>query len=232
MTNPIPVNEWLKKAQTPAEGLKLVSITGTTSDENNAGDWITAEVIEGIKKEAHDTRVASYSLPDLKVYPCHGCFGGGNHVCTGTCDRNDIESSLYRPEDAMIRVYEKIRECDILLVTADARWGGLNHLVQRFLERMTPFANASAAGRNTNPDKLAGIITTGDGSLNVAGQLMAALNAFGFSFPRYAFVAWHVPRLSSRESVQQAYEQSQAVHKDAELLAASLAKYASLLKGA
>jgi hypothetical protein len=152
-------------------------------------------------------------------------------VCLDPCDRNDIESDIYRADDGMLSLYDQIRSSDIMVLATDVRWSGLNHYTQRFLERLNPFVNLAAAGKPALTKKVAGVVVAGDGALALTGPLMSTLSAVGFSFPRYAYAAWHTPRSVSNETAKAAYLKANAVHEDLSLLGQDLVTFAKLLKG-
>ena len=219
------------RTPTPSEqAFKLLVVVSSKPEENNVSEWMVDEAVQHIKTR-HAVEVARYALPKLRVHACIGCYGGGGRVCMYPCDRNDIESDIYRPDDQMAELYEQMLAADALLVATDVRWSGLNHLTQRFLERLDPFVNQAAAGKPLLKKKVAGLIIAGDGGVAVAGQMMSTLNAVGYAFPRYAYAAWHIPRGATSAQVKGAYEKSSAVHEDLRLLADDIMDYARCIKG-
>lgn len=230
--DPISVEEFISKAgPTPSDNaLKLLVVGSALPEEKLVSDWMADEAVEAMKEKA-EVEVARYSLPKLRIHPCVGCYGGGGRTCMHLCDRNDIESDIYRPDDQMGTLYEQMIAADILLIATDVRWSGLNHYTQRFLERLDPFVNQAAVGKPVLRKKVAGVIIVGDGGVQLAGSLMSTLNAVGYAFPRYAFTAWHIPRGTSAEQVRSAYEKSKAVHDDLQLMAEDLMDYAKTLRG-
>lgn len=235
MVGPISVDEYLgevvKGEPTPEENApRLLVIVGSSPDEQNASEWMADEAV-GIMKKEYRVEVARYALPKLRVHACVNCYGGGGRVCMHPCDRNDIESDIYRADDQMLTVYDQMLSADALLVATDVRWGGFNHYVQRFLERLNPFVNQAAAGKPVLKKKVAGVIVAGDGAVSLAGTAMAALNAVGYAFPRYGYVAWHIPRTAPGEQVKVAFERSKAVHEDLRLLAGDLMDTAKRFRG-
>ena len=229
---PVSVREWLSKSA-PADGsaVRLVVVHGSGAQEHNAGRWIASEIVDKIKTEMPMTGIAEFNLPDMHIASCSGCYGGGGRACAFPCDRNDGQKEIHDTSDELVKIQERILDGDILLLVADSRWGGLNHHVQRFIERMNSLANRAASGRPLLKNKVAGIVVVGDSPLPTAGQLMMSLNAFGFAFPQYAYVAWSIPRLATHEACQQAFKQAQAVHSDAKLVGSDLIRFAKLLKG-
>lgn len=242
MPGPISVDEFLKEesgeeqpvkkaSPTPSDGApKALVITGSTPEENNVSEWMADEAVEAMKHHG-EVEIARYALPKLRIHPCVGCYGGGGRMCMHPCDRNDIESDIYRPDDQMSTLYDQMLAADMLLLATDVRWSGLNHFVQRFTERLNPFVNQAAAGKPVLKKKVAGLIVVGDGSVAAAGLLMSTLNAVGYAFPRYAYAAWHIPRGVSAEQTKSAYEKSRAVHEDLRLLAEDLMDYSKSLRG-
>ena len=147
------------------------------------------------------------------------------------CDINDVQSKIYDKQDDMLKIHERLIEGDVLLLVADVRWGGLNHHVQHFVERLNPFPNSASEKHPLLKNKVAGVVVVGDSPFSVAGQLMAALNASGFAFPCCGYVAWSMPRLAPKEAVRQAYDKSQAVKTDISLVASDLIRFSNMLKG-
>lgn len=227
--HPISIDEF-EKARADSENVKALVVVSSLPEENNASEWMADELTEELKAKG-GVDVARYALPKLRVHACVGCYAGGGRVCMDPCDRNDIESDIYRADDGMLGLYDQIRQCDIFVLATDVRWAGLNHLTQRFLERLNPFVNMAAVGKPMLKKKTAGVVIAGDGSQALAGKVMATLNAVGFSFPRFAYAAWHIPRMASAETTQAAYQKSKEVHEDLRLLAEDLMDYAKLLRG-
>lgn len=231
---PIPVRDIIRKGPSPEAGgdsvLKLVVVSCADRGEPSAIHLVVDEVLSKIRAAAREAEVAKVYLPNTKIHGCVGCFSGGGRVCGFPCDRNSIESDIYKPDDGMLGVYDKIIDADALLLAADSRWGSVDHHTQRFIERLTPFPNLAAQGRPMLKRKVAGIVTVGDNALSTAGALMAALNAVGFAFPNYAYVAWNVPRSATVRITQDAFEQSKAVHDNAALLARDLVHFVRTAK--
>lgn len=232
MTTPISVEDFINKASpSPSDqAIKAMVITSARSDEPNASSWMAEEATQ-LLRDAH-VEVATYSLTGTRIHPCVGCYGGGGRVCMHPCDRNDIESDIFQPNDGMGVLYEQLIATDILILATDVRWGGLNHYTQRFIERLNPFVNQAAAGKPLIKDKLAGLLIVGDGALSVTGQLMMALNAVGFIFPRYGYSAWHVPRSASADATKAAFEKSTSVHHNTQLLVADCVSAVKGMRGA
>lgn len=210
--------------------LKLMVVVGSTDEEKNAASWLASEAAALFMKAAPNTEIATFELPKLRVHACSGCYGGGR-VCMMPCDRNDIESDIYRPDDGMIPLYEKMQEADMLVLAVDARWGGVNHYMQKFLERLNPFVNEAAHGRELLVNKVGGVIIVGEGASGVAGKVLATLNAVGYALPRYALTPWHIPHAATREQVKSAFDKSKAVHDDLELMVESMVKLTKHLRG-
>jgi multimeric flavodoxin WrbA len=231
MSDPITVDEFLAKADPPSseQPIRLLVVLGSSPDEQNVSEWMADEAIAACK--AHSVEVAKYHLPKLRVHPCVNCYGGGGRVCMHPCDRNDIESDIYRPDDQMQTIYDQMIAADMLLVATDVRWSGINHYTQRFFERLNPFVNQAAAGKPLLKKKVAGVIVVGDGAVAVAGIAMSVLNAVGYSLSQYGYAAWHVPRSVSADQAKAAYERSKAVHDDVRLLSEGMLDYTTRLRG-
>lgn len=233
MSGPISVDEFLGKAAsvTPSAGApRLLVVVSSTPEESLASEWMADEVVENMQGRG-EVEVARYCLPKLRIHPCVGCYGGGGRVCMHLCDRNDIESDIYRPDDSMVTLYDQMIAADMLLLATDVRWSGLNHYTQRFFERLDPFANQASIGKPVLKKKVAGVVIVGDGAVEGAGRAMTTLNAIGYAFPRHGYAAWHVPRITKAEQVKAAFQKSTAVHEDLRLLAEDLMDYAKTLRG-
>lgn len=230
MVKPIPVDDYMASPTPSDNALKLLVVVSSKPDDGNVSEWMADEVVAEVKG-SFSVEVARYALPSVRVHACVGCYGGGGRVCMYPCDRNDIESDIYRPDDQMGTLYEQMLAADALLVATDVRWSGLNHYTQRFFERLDPFVNQAAAGKPILRKKVAGLVIAGDGGVALAGSMMSTLNAVGYAFPRYAYAAWHIPRGASAAQVKSAYDKSKAVHEDLRLLAHDLMGYAKSLRG-
>ena len=217
MTAPISVDEYLGKASpTPSDNAVKAMVVMADDQPENASNIMAQEAISLL--ESAGCEVAQYKLPKMRIHPCVNCYGGGGRVCVHPCDRNDVESDIYRPDDAMVELSEQLIACDLLVLATDVRWGAANHYAQRFIERLNPFVNQAAMKKPVLKDKVASLLVAGDGGLAVTGQLMMALSAVGFIFPRYAFTAFHVPRGASADSTRAALEKSTSVHTNIQLM--------------
>lgn len=228
MGSPIPVEEFLKSSN--GQPAKLLLLVSSTPDENNVSEWMADEFAEIVKKK-DQVEVARYALPKLRISPCVGCYAGGGRTCMDPCDRNSIESDIYAPNDQMMVLYDQMREADMMVIATDIRWGGLNHVTQRFLERLNPFVNMAAVGKPMLKKKVGGVLTAGVGAEGLAANLLLALNSVGFALPKTAFTSWHVPRTATPDLAKSAYEKSKQVHDSLELMATSLVDYSKLLRG-
>lgn len=238
MSEPVSIDEFLEMEKaggpdaspTPSDNaLKLLVIVSSGPEEQNAAEWMADEVTEVLKSQ--QVEVAKYALPKLKIHPCVGCYGGGGRQCMHPCDRNDIESDIYRPDDQMVLLYDQLIASDMLLFAADVRCGGLNHYAQKFLERLNPFVNQARVGKPLIAKKAAAVVVAGDGGSVLAGHAMAALTTVGFGFPRAGAKSWHVPHAAGAEATKTAYEKSRDIHTGLEQLAHDLVDYARALKG-
>lgn len=195
MTTPISVEQWLKsgamrKSDNSGEPIKVMLVLSALPEENNGSNQLAEEAISLLTELIPDIQVAKFMLPKVKIHPCVGCYGGGTRECVGECDRNDLESDIYKPDDGMVPLYEKMLEADILIIASDVRWCGVNSFMQKFLERLKPFANSFNNGKNLLKNKAAGVLVFGEGCTDVSARLMSTMSSLGYALPAHAFVAF------------------------------------------
>jgi len=230
---PLSVKDWLTKAA-PMKALgssvpQVLFVTGLLPEESVV-DLLAEVLLECFMKEGR-AEIARYALPNLRITPCVGCAGGGR-ACRIPCDRNDIESEIFAGDDEMGMLHEQMKLSDIFILASDVRANSVNSHVQRFLERLEPFATSVREGVNLLEGKVAIPLIAGSGAQEVASRLMATLMDRGYSFGTPACAA--LPLLpgtslgKARDIFNRGYSLDEVV---LEAIAKSALKTSKLLKG-
>lgn len=141
--------------------------------KNGNSETLARSVANGIQ-EIPDTTVEFIRLNDLKISPCQGC-GGCNKTSTCVID------------DDMTALYEKVDQCDLLILVSPIYFYGLSAQCKTFVDRFQArWARKYLAGIRFRKDEqrqgilLATAATQGkkvfDGALLTAHTLFDALD--------------------------------------------------------
>lgn len=167
-----------------------------------APDTPTAALYTALLKEFRRNHVdaAEHHLAKMKLNACDGCYASGGRTCLLPCDYNDIDEELYDPSDKGVLITDSLVDCELLLVVAEARCGGLDSLTQRFLERLKPFDNlARLQHQRLLDNKFAVVVAVGDGADAAVGQMTARLLGLGLSIPAYGSISVEIESFWTRD---------------------------------
>ena len=96
------------------------------------------------------------------------------------------------PDDGK-RVYQLIRESDVVIMATPIWWGQPSSLIQRLIERMDGFDESYInSGVNELYKKVFGVIVTGsdDGAQSCVQRLCGFATEFGFTIPPESYAFW------------------------------------------
>ena len=235
MTRPLSVKDWLAKASPALTSAsdpsvpQVLFVTGLLPEESVV-DLLAEVLLESFVREGR-AEIARYTLPNLRLKPCVGCAGGGR-TCRIPCDRNDIESEIFASDDEMGMLHEQMKISDILILASDVRAGSVNSHVQRFLERLEPFATSMREGISLLENKVAIPLIAGSNASEVASRLMATLMGMGYSFGTPACAALTLLPGTSLGKARDIFNRGYSLDEDAlEAIAKSALKTSKFLKG-
>ena len=102
---------------------KILGVVGSPRLDGNT-HILVSRILEAAQSEGAVTDIAF--LKDLKIRECDGC-----HVCWNgkPCSKNDD----------MIKLYEKIMECDVIIFGTPVYWYGPTALMKGFIDRFVFF---------------------------------------------------------------------------------------------
>jgi multimeric flavodoxin WrbA len=144
--------------------------------------------------------VSEVKLAKMKLNACDGCYASGGRTCLLPCDYNDIDEEIYDPSDKGVLITDSLVDCELLLVVAEARCGGVDSLTQRFLERLKPFDNlARLQHQRLLDNKFAVVVAVGDGADAAVGQMSARLLGLGLSIPAYGSISVEIESFWTRD---------------------------------
>lgn len=160
----------------------------------------------------------------LKIYTCEGNVSGrkgnncgvfgaklknkkknpsGNHRCWASINNND---------DELWKITKELFNSDAILFVGSIRWGGMNSVYQKLIERLTFIENrhTNLGGENLLKSKIAGVIAIGqnwNGAETIKKE-KKVLKYFGFKTPKELSWNWQYTKDSedeSEESYQKAF---------------------------
>lgn len=215
----IPVREFLQKAG----GTRIAIIRSTT--HGAVGGQVADDIAAHIKKEMPTAALAVHDLThdgtrdnddgdplvSGKLYPCEGCFAGGGRRCLLPCDRNDVESDIFAGDDVGVEIHETLNRAALIVVVAEARCGGLDTRMQRFVERLTPYRNMREEGRALLRDKVAVVAVVGASSAAAAALLISQLTSVDLAVPPSGVVALDVYDDLSKDHALAEYKKNTTV---------------------
>lgn len=225
----IPVREFLRKAG----GTRIAIVRSVTHDA--VGGLIADDVVEQIKKEMPTAALAIHDLTHDgtrqdhdgnalvggKLYPCEGCFAGGGRRCLLPCDRNDVESDIFEGDDKGVEIHETLSRAALIVFVAEARCGGLDTRMQRFVERLAPFRNLRDDGRGLLRDKVVAIVVAGSGAPATAAQLVGQAVGIDLSVAPGGVVALDVYDDLSKDHALAEYKKNLTVRSALEAMVAN-----------
>lgn len=161
---------------------------------------------------------------NLIIFPCEGNVStspenGGNHCGVRDAIMKDEEknpgqflrcwASLNNPTDELWKISKAIYESDIIVFFGSMRWGSLDSIYKKVLERLTWIENQHSTLKGKNPvaEKSAGVMIIGQNwnGFNELEKQKQILEWFGFQTPNELFWNWQYTKNSTDET-QKSYE--------------------------
>lgn len=160
---------------------------------------------------------------DLVIFPCEGNIStspenGANHCGVPGAVLKDEEknpgsflrcwASINNPTDELWRVSKALYESDGIVFFGSMRWGSMNSIYKKLIERLTWIENRSSTLKGINPvkGKFAGLMMTGqnwNGSNELEMQKQV-LDFFGFETPDELFWNWQYTQ-NAKDETQSSY---------------------------
>jgi multimeric flavodoxin WrbA len=190
------------------QGKKAVFITTSTrwsgSKESPKSTMLAEKMAEGLRPNATVINAAN-----LIIFPCEGNVStspenGGNHCGVPGSIMKDKKknpgqflrcwASLNNPSDELWKISKAIYESDVIVFFGSMRWGSLDSIYKKVLERLTWIENqhTTLGGRNPVEDKSAGVVIVGQNwnGLEELEKQKQILGWFGFQTPDELFWNW------------------------------------------
>lgn len=160
---------------------------------------------------------------NLIIFPCEGNVStspenGGNHCGVPGAIMKDPDknpgqflrcwASLNNPTDELWKISKAIYESDVIVFFGSQRWGSLNSIYKKVIERLTWIENRHATlnGENTVKDKSVGVMIIGQNwnGLNELETQRQILEFFGFQTPSELFWNWQYTQ-DAEDETQRSY---------------------------
>jgi len=160
----------------------------------------------------------------LVIYPCEGNVSSkkGNFCGIKSCELKNKNknpsgnhrcwASLNNKDDELWKISKRIFESEVVLFFGSVRWGKMNSIYQKLIERLTWLENRHTTLKEDNllKNKEAGMIVLGHNwnSRGVLEHERRVLGMFGFKTPRRLFLNWQYTSEindESSESYKKAY---------------------------
>jgi len=173
----------------------------TTSNRWNDEVPKSSALAHEMKRELGNDRVTILDASKLVIHPCEGNVShmgeGGNHCGTKDSKLKDKDKnpsghhrcwcSLNHKDDELWKVTKELLECDAVVFFGSIRWGKMNAIYARLVERLTFLENRHSTLGESNllKDIEAGVISIGhnwNGDKAVALE-REVLGFFGFKAP-------------------------------------------------
>jgi len=201
---------WLKKKK------KVLLLT--TSNRWNEEMPKSTSIAHQLKNELGNDRCTVIDVSKLKIYPCEGNVSqmgkGGNHCGTKDSVLKDKEKnpsgnhrcwcSLNHNDDELWKISKELLESDAVVFFGSIRWGKMNAIYAKLIERLTWLENRHSTLGESNILKNidAGIISVGhnwngEEAVNLEQKV---LKFFGFNLPNELSWAYQWTKDSLDES--------------------------------
>jgi multimeric flavodoxin WrbA len=208
----------LKDAVESMSGKNVVFITTSTrwsgSKEKPKSTQLAEKLAERIFPPPQIINAAN-----LVIFPCEGNIStspenGGNHCGTPGAIMKDKEknpgdfmrcwASLNNPTDELWKISKAIYESEVIVFFGSMRWGSLDSIYKKVLERLTWIENRHTTLKGENPvkDKSAGVMIIGQNwnGLDELEKQKQILEWFGFQTPTELFWNWQYTKDFKDES--------------------------------
>lgn len=174
-------------------------------------------------------KVEIINVSELKIYSCEGnvSSNGGNNCGVKSSilkDRTKNPSGNHRcwasinnKDDELWKISKKLFDTEVILFFGSVRWGKMNSIYQKLIERLTWIENRHTTLKENNllKDKEAGVIVLGHNwnSRVVLEHERRVLGMFGFKTPRRLFLNWQYTSEINDET-QDSYKKAYRKFKD------------------
>jgi len=161
----------------------------------------------------------------LNIYPCEGNVStskGNNCGVKGAVlkDKNKNPSGCHRcwasinnRDDELWKISKPLLESEAVLFVGSVRWGQMNAIYQKLIERLTWLENRHSTLEEDNIIKRidAGLICVGQNwrGAKIIKIQKKVLNWFGFTTPKELFWNWQYTK-DAEDETQESYKKSHA----------------------
>jgi len=217
-------------------GKKVVFITTSTrwsgSKEKPKSTQLAEKLSEKLFPPAQIINAAS-----LVIFPCEGNVStspdnGGNHCGTPGAVLKDNEknpggflrcwASVNNKSDELWKISKAIYESDVIVFFGSMRWGSLDSIYKKVLERLTWIENVHTTLKGENPvkDKSVGVMIIGQNwnGIEELEKQKQILEWFGFQTPDELFWNWQYTNNFNDESQKSYIEGYETFEKQLELM--------------
>lgn len=203
---------------------KILFITTSNRWSNEKERPKSSLLAENLKKLIGD-KVKIIDAFSLNIVPCEGNVSSvkGNSCGVEGANLKDSEknpskchrcwASINNPEDELWKISKELIDSDAVIFFGSVRWGQMNSIYQKLIERLTWLENRhSSLGEENILKKIsAGLICVGHNwnVKNVVDLQKNVLEYFGFDVSENLFLGWQYTENSndeSLESYENAYE--------------------------
>lgn len=171
----------------------------TTSNRWNDEVPKSSALAYKLQEELGHDKITIIDVAKLKIYPCEGNVSqmdkGGNHCGTKESKLKDKEknpsgnhrcwASINNPDDELWKITKELLESDCILFFGSIRWGKMNAIYSKLIERLTFLENrhSNLGESNILKDIDCGIISIGHNwnTKEALSHEMEVLDMFGFN---------------------------------------------------
>ena len=180
----------------------------------------SAKLAEKLALELGD-KVRIIDASALRIYPCEGNISSksGNHCGTIDCRLNNKKknpsshhrcwASINNPDDQLWQITKELLASDCVIFFGSVRWGQMNSIYQKLIERLTWLENRHATlGENNVLEKIeAGIIVLGHNwrTQEVLSVQKQVLKFYGFKVLPVLCWSWQYTQDSNQEGLESYY---------------------------
>jgi multimeric flavodoxin WrbA len=195
----------LDRLITSLKGKRVLLLTTSTRWSGSKETAKSSQLAQMVAAELGD----SYSIMDvskMNIYQCEGNVSGDNGNTCGTKDSvlKDVEknpsgchrcwASINHKDDELWKISKELFEADAVVFFGSVRWGSVNAVYQKLIERLNWLENrhTTLGEENLLKGKFAGIVLTGH-NWNVGTELekqKQVLRFYGFEVPSELSFYW------------------------------------------
>jgi multimeric flavodoxin WrbA len=200
------------------KGKKVLLLTTSNRWEGSKDTPKSSQLAQMIQDELGDSICEIIDVSKLNIYPCEGNVSDADGNSCGVKESvlKDKEknpsgchrcwASINNPDDELWKVSKPLLEADAVIFLGSIRWGSVNAIYQKLIERLDWLENRwSMLGEdNILEGKMAGIVLTGhnwNGAVELEKQKQV-FKFYGFDVPDEISFNWQWTSDSNDESAE------------------------------